>query len=103
MFGRSPAQSMAAQGYEVTTLKSTACLQRHPRRFTCRGVVFAASSLGTMELLFHLKGHGSLPKISGQAGQVRAHQLRIAHRSARARIPRDGPVERRRHRLGSIH
>ena len=56
------------EGYEVTTLKSTARFKRHRRRFTCRGIVFAASSLGTMELLFHLKDKGSLPKISDQLG-----------------------------------
>ena len=42
---------------------------RQPRRFTCRGVVFSASSLGTMELLFHLKDKGSLPAISDQLGK----------------------------------
>ena len=57
-----------SKGYEVTTLKSTARFKRHRRRFTCRGIVFAASSLGTMELLFHLKDKGSLPKISDQLG-----------------------------------
>jgi len=56
-------------GYEVDTIKSTACIRRQPRRFTCRGVVFSASSLGTMELLFHLKEKGSLPAISNQLGQ----------------------------------
>ena len=40
-----------------------------PRRFTCRGVVFSASSLGTMELLFQLKEKGSLPAISSQLGK----------------------------------
>ena len=56
-------------GYEVATVKSTAWIRRHPRRFTCHGVVFSASSLGTMELLFRLKEKGSLPKISSQLGQ----------------------------------
>jgi cholesterol oxidase len=56
-------------GYEVATVKSTAWIVRQPRRFTCRGVVFSASSLGTMELLFHLKEKGSLPAISSQLGQ----------------------------------
>jgi cholesterol oxidase len=39
----------------VRTVKSTAWVAREPRRFTCRGVVFAASALGTMDLLFRLK------------------------------------------------
>ncbi len=56
-------------GYEVRTVKSTARFARHPQRFTCRGVVFSASSLGTMELLFSLKDKGSLPSISDQLGK----------------------------------
>jgi cholesterol oxidase len=58
-----------SNGYEVRTVRSTALFNRHPRRFTCRGVVFSASSLGTMELLFHLKDKGSLPAISDQLGK----------------------------------
>jgi cholesterol oxidase len=56
-------------GYEVLTVRSTAWIRRQPRRFTCRGVVFSASSLGTMELLFHLREKGSLPAISRQLGK----------------------------------
>jgi cholesterol oxidase len=56
-------------GYEVRTIRSTAWIRRQPRRFTCRGVVFSASSLGTMELLFRLKENGSLPNISRQVGR----------------------------------
>jgi cholesterol oxidase len=56
-------------GYEVHTVKSTAFLFRHPARFTCRAVVFAASSLGTTELLFQLKEKRSLPAISDQLGR----------------------------------
>ena len=56
-------------GYEVCTVSSTARIWRQPRRFTCRGVVFSASSLGTMELLFRLKESGSLPAISAQLGK----------------------------------
>jgi cholesterol oxidase len=56
-------------GYEVRTVSSTAWIRRQPRRFTCRGVVFSASSLGTMELLFHLRENGSLPAISDQLGK----------------------------------
>jgi len=58
-----------SRGYEVRTICSTARFAQRPRRFTCRGVVFAASSLGTMELLFHLKDRGSLPAISEQLGR----------------------------------
>lgn len=57
-----------SQGYEVFTLPSTFLAGRR-RRFTCRGVVFAASALGTLDLLFRLKEKGSLPAISGQLGR----------------------------------
>ena len=51
-----------SEGYEVRTVKSTAPLRKGPRRFTSRGVVFAASALGTLDLLFRLKKKGSLPR-----------------------------------------
>jgi cholesterol oxidase len=57
-----------SNGYEVRTVKSTAWLRKKPRRFTCRGVVFAASALGTMDLLFRVQARGSLPAISRQLG-----------------------------------
>lgn len=56
-------------GYEVTAVDSLSMLPRNRRRFTCRGVVFAASSLGTMELLFRLRDKGSLPGITRQLGR----------------------------------
>jgi len=77
-----------SQGYEVRTVKSTAWFAREPRRFTCRGVVFAASALGTMDLLFRLKERGSLPAISDRLGQyVRTNAesligVRVPHSSA---------------------
>jgi cholesterol oxidase len=58
-----------SQGYEVRTENSTSWLRRKRKRFTCRAVVFSASSLGTMELLFDLKDKGSLPAISGELGK----------------------------------
>ncbi len=61
--------SDGSAGYEVGTVKSTTWMHRPHGRFTCRGIVFSASSLGTMELLFHLKEKGSLPAISSQLGQ----------------------------------
>jgi len=57
------------EGYEVRTVRSTAWIRRQPQRFTCRAVVFSASSLGTMELLFRLREKGSLPAISEQLGK----------------------------------
>ena len=56
-------------GYEVGTIRSTAWFRHKPRRFTTHGVVFSASALGTMELLFRLKEDGSLPAISPQLGK----------------------------------
>ena len=56
-------------GYEVFTEKSTAFVSRKPQRFTCRAIVFSASALGTMELLFQLKDKKSLPSISNMVGR----------------------------------
>lgn len=56
-------------GYEIYTVNSVAQIRKQPSRFTCRGVVFSASSLGTMELLFQLKEKGSLPGISHRLGK----------------------------------
>lgn len=58
-----------SQGYEVGTIQSMAWIRRRPQRFTCRGVIFAASSLGTMELFFRFKEIGLLPHLSEQIGQ----------------------------------
>jgi cholesterol oxidase len=55
-------------GYEVLTERSTAFFAKQRRRFTCRGVVFAASALGTMDLLFRLRDKRSLPAIGDQLG-----------------------------------
>jgi cholesterol oxidase len=57
-----------SDGYEVCTESSTAWFARHRQRFTCQSVVFAASALGTMDLLFRLKQKGSLPAVSNQLG-----------------------------------
>lgn len=63
-----------SEGYEVRTVRSTAFLFKRARRFTARGVVFAASALGTMDLLFRLQQGGSLPALSGRLGtQVRTN------------------------------
>ncbi len=58
-----------SEGYEVSTRKSTAYFHKQPRRFTTRAVVFSASSLGTMELLFRLREKNSLPRISPELGK----------------------------------
>jgi cholesterol oxidase len=56
-------------GYQVSTIKSTGWFGNKSRQFTSHAVVFSASSLGTMELLFQLKQKGSLPAISGRLGK----------------------------------
>jgi cholesterol oxidase len=56
-------------GYEVRTVRSIGWLGKAPRRVTCHGVVFAASSLGTLDLLFHAKDNGLLPRISNRLGK----------------------------------
>ncbi len=56
-------------GYEVTTVCSTAFVNRRRQHFTCRAVIFSASALGSMELLFDLKDRGSLPAISNRVGR----------------------------------
>ena len=56
-------------GYKVLTVKSTSWMRRQPQQFTCRGIVFSASALGTMELLFRLRESGSLPGISRTLGK----------------------------------
>jgi len=74
-----------AFGYEVHAVKSTGWVRRRPRKFTCRGIVFSASSLGTMELLFRLREKGSLPAISATLGKhVRTNSESIIG----ARVPR---------------
>lgn len=58
-----------SDGYQVRTVCATSWFGKRPQHFTCRGIVFAGSSLGTMELLFQLKENGSLPHISDQLGK----------------------------------
>jgi cholesterol oxidase len=58
-----------SQGYEVHTVNSLAWINTNTKRFTCRNVIFAASSLGTTELLFRLRDKGSLPAVSDQLGK----------------------------------
>lgn len=57
-----------SDGYEVFVESSTAMFGKKRRSFRCRGVVFSASSLGTVELLHRLKQRGSLPRISDDLG-----------------------------------
>ena len=74
-----------SSGYEVRTVRSSAWIRRARRRFTSRAVVFAASSLGTMELLFRLREKGSLPTISSELGK---HVRTNSESLIGARVPR---------------
>jgi cholesterol oxidase len=77
-------KSDGSGGYKIRTVNSIAGRRRHPQSFTCRGLVFSASSLGTMELLFRLKDNGSLPAVSACVGKhVRTNSESIIG----ARIP----------------
>lgn len=58
-----------SDGYEIQTECSTSWFNKQRRSYRCRGVVFAASSLGTVELLFRLKQSGALPRISDDLGK----------------------------------
>jgi cholesterol oxidase len=74
------------EGYEVQTVQSTALFGGESRRFTCKGLVVSASSLGSMELLFHLNDKGSLPRISDQLGKrVRTNSESLIGVRVRAR------------------
>jgi cholesterol oxidase len=55
--------SEGSDGYVVTTRKGGVST-----RLRCKGVVFAASSLGTQDLLFRLRENGALPAISPALG-----------------------------------
>ncbi len=57
-----------SQGYAVEFVSLAKGSRGRRRTLTCRGVVFAASSLGTQDLLFRLKEKHSLPRISGALG-----------------------------------
>jgi len=77
--------SDGSAGYEVHTVNSVSWIRRQPQKLRCRAVVFSASSLGTMELLFRLKDNGSLPRISSRLGKhVRTNSESIIG----ARVPR---------------
>lgn len=56
-------------GYEVFTEPAFARFFKKRTRVVARNVIFAASSLGTQELLFKLKTGGSLPNISDDLGK----------------------------------
>ena len=58
-----------SDGYEVFTEPTFARWRKPRTRLTARKVIVAASSLGTLDLLFKLKEAGSLPMISNALGK----------------------------------
>ncbi|MGB0084754.1 MAG: NAD(P)-binding protein, partial [Rhodomicrobiaceae bacterium] len=58
-----------AGGYQVSTVSVGNVFNGTAKTLACRGVVFAASSLGTQDLLLRLKEKGSLPRISDAIGK----------------------------------
>jgi ferredoxin len=58
-----------SDGYEVFTEPTFARWRKPRTRLTARKVIVAASSLGTLDLLFKLKEAGSLPMISDALGK----------------------------------
>lgn len=67
-------KSDGSDGYEIYIESSTNPFKRNRRSVRARSVVFAASSLGTMELLFKQKQDSNLPNISNALGkQVRTN------------------------------
>jgi cholesterol oxidase len=61
---------LGATGYEVLTQRSGAWFDKHRRSLRARGVVVAAGSLGTNQLLAGCKHVGGLPRLSGQLGEL---------------------------------
>jgi len=63
-----PLGDRGADGYRVTTERSTAWFAKRRQTFTAKNVVLAASALGTMDLLLRLKQSGRLPAVSERLG-----------------------------------
>jgi cholesterol oxidase len=61
-------QADGSAGYEIAIVSLAKGSRGQKRLLTCRGVVFAASSLGTQDLLFRFRDVGSLPRISESLG-----------------------------------
>jgi len=75
-------------GYSVEVVSVAKGSRGRRQTIACRGVVFAASSLGTQNLLFRLREGNSLPRISGTLGthvRTNAESL-IAVRFPRSRV-----------------
>ncbi|MDR2851446.1 MAG: GMC family oxidoreductase [Burkholderiaceae bacterium] len=58
-----------SRGYEVEAVSLARGTRGKRTRLRCTGVVFAASSMGTQELLMRLRDRGSLPALSPMLGK----------------------------------
>ncbi len=63
-----PGAEDGGKGYDVE-IASVAGRMRKRIRLRCRGVVMAASSLGTQELLLRMRDDGCLPRLSAELGK----------------------------------
>ena len=83
-------RALPGGGYELTIEKSTSVVRKQRHTMRVRGVVAAAGSFGTVDLLMRSKERGSLPRISGQLGDflrtnseailaVRSRQKEVDH------------------------
>jgi cholesterol oxidase len=90
-----------SEGYQVMTEHPGAWLRRRRRRFTARGIIFAAGALGTNKLLAACRLHGSLPRVSDRVGDlVRTNSEAILA----VTLPPDAPdIQRRVSITGSIY
>jgi cholesterol oxidase len=74
------------EGYAVTSERSGAWLRKDRRTHTAQGVVVAAGTLGTNQLLQRCRLSGSLPRISARLGErVRTNSESIAAVTANAK------------------
>jgi cholesterol oxidase len=83
-------QADGSDGYEVSSTRSGAWLNRDKRTVRARGVVVAAGALGTNRLLQRCKLSGSLARISDRLGYlVRTNSESIMAVTAAKNDPRD--------------
>jgi cholesterol oxidase len=82
--------SDGSEGYRVVTEHPGAWFRKRRRRFTAKGVVFAAGALGTNQLLADCREAGSLPALSDRLGSL----VRTNSESILAvTLPSDTPLE----------
>lgn len=73
-------------GYLVTLRRPGSFLRRRQRTIHARGIVFAAGTLGTNELLLKCRERGSLPRLSSRLGSlVRTNSEAITAATSRKR------------------